>query len=972
MNTILSGNLQRIKPVLLGFDIGSISLNTVVLDDDFEVIENYYEYCRGKPFQVLLNRLSDILSRHALNSILHVGLTGTGGKLAAELTGGVYINEIIASSRATGTLFPQAKTIIEIGGEDSKLIIMERAKYNAHSSLSDFSMNSICAAGTGSFLDQQAKRIGVSIENDFGQLALKSENPPRIAGRCSVFAKSDMIHLQQIATPVQDIVAGLCFAVARNFKSNLGRGRDFHLPIIFQGGVAANAGVVRAFSEILHLKPGELIVPEYYASMGAIGSVIQSFHKGKDTSTFRGPEQLIKYLEHQGTNDNGLPRLKKSCRKLIKSEHRRLEATEEKIPVYLGVDVGSLSTNLVLIDDNNQVIARRYLPTASRPLEAIQQGLSEIYEETGNRVDVMACGTTGSGRYLTGDFIGADTIQNEITAQATAAISIDKTVDTIFEIGGQDSKFISIDNGVVVDFEMNKVCAAGTGSFLEEQAEKLGINIIEEFEGLALHAEKPADLGNRCTVFIESALNAHQQSGEENKNLVGGLAYSIVYNYLQKVVGDKRVGDHIFFQGGVANNAGVVAAFEQVTGKKIIVPPDFDVTGAIGMAMLARKTVENNNCKTAFKGFEVRNKSFLLDKFTCKGCSNHCEIRKVKIEDEKTPLYYGGRCEKYEVAGRKGRRNGIINLFDERYQLLLRDYNETINKEGLSIGIPRELMLFYQEFPFWQTFFRELGFRVILSGPSDRNLVSNALEIMPAETCFPVEVMSGHVHDLLQKGVDYIFIPFIVNVRSEEDNSTSNCNCPWIQSYPLMIRSARNMGIPEDKLLIPVLHPRYFRNAFLPEITRFMAEKFKMKREAVKKALDRAGAAQQQFLDSILSRGCYILNNLPSEKKAVVILGRPYNTGDPELNLRLVEKLLNLDVIPIPLDFLPLEDEPVFRDYRNMYWPNGRKILAAAQFIAKHDKLHAVYISYFRCGPDSFLSHFVREELKGKPYLQIE
>ncbi|HYX09055.1 MAG TPA: acyl-CoA dehydratase activase-related protein, partial [Bacteroidales bacterium] len=180
------------------------------------------------------------------------------------------------------------------------------------------------------------------------------------------------------------------------------------------------------------------------------------------------------------------------------------------------------------------------------------------------------------------------------------------------------------------------------------------------------------------------------------------------------------------------------------------------------------------------------------------------------------------------------------------------------------------------------------------------------------------------------------------------------------------------MGIPEDKLLIPVLHPRYFRNAFLPEITRFMAEKFKIKREAVKKALDRAGAAQQQFLDSVLSRGSYILNNLPSEKKAVVILGRPYNTGDPELNLRLVEKLLNLDVIPIPLDFLPLEDEPVFRDYRNMYWPNGRKILAAAQYIAKHDKLHAVYISNFRCGPDSFLSHFVREELKGKPYLQIE
>ena len=232
------------------------------------------------------------------------------------------------------------------------------------------------------------------------------------------------------------------------------------------------------------------------------------------------------------------------------------------------------------------------------------KGCRKYSGEVGEQVVVIAAGTTGSGRYLTGDFIGADTIVNEITAQATAAIDFDPTVDTIFEIGGQDSKYISIENGVVVDFEMNKVCAAGTGSFLEEQAEKLNINIVEEFGSMALGCDNPVKLGDRCTVFMESDLNSFMQKGARNENLVGGLAYSIVYNYLQKVVGDRKIGNKIFFQGGVTNNKAVVAAFEQVLGKKIIIPPHFDVTGAIGAAILAKRSMTEGQ-KTRFKGFGV-------------------------------------------------------------------------------------------------------------------------------------------------------------------------------------------------------------------------------------------------------------------------------------------------------------------------------------------------------------------------------
>lgn len=579
------------KKLHLGLDVGSISVNTVLIDQDKSIIENHYDFSHGKPFHVLRDVLSGIIDRHGKEGIGVISITGTGGKLAAELIGGQFVNEIIAHSSSVAELYPEARSVIEMGGEDSKLILMENKEVTHKSQLSDFAMNTLCAAGTGSFLDQQANRIGVSIEKEFGEMALKSENPPHIAGRCSVFAKSDMIHLQQIATPVHDIVAGLCYAVARNFKSNMAKGKQLEKPVIFQGGVAANAGVVRAFKEILKIEGDELIIPEYYASMGAIGAVFHLIdHPPEAGKQFSDLTRLEQYLSSERKNGAHLESLIPSSA-IYQKEIVFKQNGHEKLDVYLGLDVGSLSTNVVLIDDENNVVARRYLPTASKPLVAIQKGLSEIYEEVGNKVEIKAAGTTGSGRYLTGDFIGADVIQNEITAQAAAAIAYDPTVDTIFEIGGQDSKYISIEKGVVVDFEMNKVCAAGTGSFLEEQAEKLDINIVEEFGKLALGAKEPARLGDRCTVFMESDLNSQQQRGTAKENLVGGLAYSIVHNYLQKVVGDKKIGDKIFFQGGVTNNRAVVAAFEKVLGKPIIVPPHFDVTGAIGVAIIARKAM---------------------------------------------------------------------------------------------------------------------------------------------------------------------------------------------------------------------------------------------------------------------------------------------------------------------------------------------------------------------------------------------
>ena len=971
MHPISSKTEPAVSKKNFGFDIGSISVNTVVLDPENKVLDNRYDFCFGRPFHVLKDILTDLVTAIGVENIGLIAFTGTGGKQASEMLGGCFVNEIISQSTSVSKLYPEAKTIIEMGGEDSKLIFMEHKVVTNKSQLSDFALNTLCAAGTGSFLDQQAKRIGVSIVNEFGELSLKSENPPRIAGRCSVFAKSDMIHLQQVATPLHDIVAGLCFAVARNFKSTLGRGKKFSKPILFQGGVAANVGMIRAFEEVLELEKGELIIPEYHASMGAIGAVFYALENPKTTHIYKGMEALDQFLSGDKTDKKYLTPLKESEAVYNRNVTPIPEGTTGKFPVYLGIDVGSLSTNVVLIDDKNNVIARRYLPTASKPLDAIRRGLTEIYDEVGERVVVRASGTTGSGRYLTGDFIGADTIQNEITAQATAAIAYDPTVDTIFEIGGQDSKYIRIENGVVVDFEMNKVCAAGTGSFLEEQAEKLDISIVNEFGNLALSSCQPCKLGDRCTVFMESDLNSHQQKGETKENLVGGLAYSIVYNYIQKVVGTKPIGNKIFFQGGVTNNKSVVAAFEEVSGKKIIIPPHYDVTGAIGAAILARNMMKPE-ATSRFKGFGVSKLPYSLKKFTCKHCSNNCEVQMVKIEGEMKALYFGGRCDRWEVADRKGKGKDIPNLFEERLRLLVGDYVEEASSDKISIGIPRALMLYYQQFPFWRTFFRELGFRLVVSDPTDSRIVTNSIESIVAETCFPVELMHGHINNLLEKNVDFVFTPFIVNAKATASNPTSNCNCPWIQSYPFMVKGAMHNNPLTEKLLVPTLHFRFSEKVILKELAEFIKEKFGTSASRVQKAFRKADETQIAFEHAVNRRGAEVMANLPKDKKAMVIIGRPYNSADTMLNLNLVEKLINMDILPIPLDYLPLHTINVFEDYPRMYWPNGQKILAASKIVSQTENLYAVYLSNFRCGPDSFLHHFVRDELKGKPYLLLE
>jgi predicted CoA-substrate-specific enzyme activase len=944
--------------VRIGVDIGSVSVNLVVVDEQGKIIEDRYVRHMGKSMQKAAELLKEMETAYG-SQIDFVATTGVGSKILAPLVGASFTNEIIALTKSFHYLYPHVRSVIDIGGEDSKFILFDVDGRNNKLKIKDFSMNTLCAAGTGSFLDQQATRLGFTIE-EFAEVALKSKNAPRIAGRCTVFAKSDMIHLQQIATPDYDLVAGLCFALARNFKSNIAKGKDVRKPVAFIGGVAANAGMRKAIKEVFQLDD-QFVVPDHFTSMGALGAIYAVLDDPKLRVNFAGVEKLTELLAQEETAESHEP--------LVISERNlnivyEVKKPAEKVRAYLGVDVGSISTNVVAIDENWNVLSKRYLMTGGRPLEAVKRGLDEVGAEIGDRVEILGVGTTGSGRYLTADFIGADLVRNEITAQAEAAIAIDPEVDTIFEIGGQDSKYISIDNGVIVDFEMNKACAAGTGSFLEEQAERLGIAIKEEFSALALSAKSPTKMGERCTVFIESDVMHCQQGGAKTDDIVAGLCYSIVLNYLNKVVGDRRVGKRIFFQGGTAFNKGVVAAFERVCGKPITVPSHHDVTGAIGVAILAMK--EKTWEKSTFKGFDLSKRPYTVDTFECKGCENLCEIRRVMLEGE-SPLYYGSRCEKYDVV-RRTKKNEGVDLFKIRADLLYNMYDRKV--DGEVIGIPMILNM-HELLPFWRSFLTELGFSVALSDSTNKKVIKDGVETIIVESCFPVKLAHGHILNIVNKGVNRIFMPSVINMKRPSKTAANTFACPYAQSLPYTSKASIDFDELGVKVESPVV---YFGNGpkvALRNLVAFGKTLGKSKKE-VEHAYNIATDVQDRFSRKCLDEGLNFLGDIKPDDKVMVLVGRPYNSMDPGANLNVHKKLLDLGIASIPIDMLPLDKVPDDEDLKDMYWGYGQKILRAAKIIKSHPNLYAVYITNFGCGPDSFITHFFKKIMEGKPFLQLE
>ncbi|MBN1816295.1 MAG: hypothetical protein JW828_02980 [Sedimentisphaerales bacterium] len=981
-------SLRSQADLAIGIDVGSVSSDVVVLDSQDHVLFSDYRRTQSRPVETLHEQLGEIFKQIRPSQVHLVAVTGATGRFIAELLDVPFVNEVPAQAMAVARLYPHLHqaTLIEMGGQDSKLIFL--SQHEGRLKVKDFALNTVCAAGTGSFLDQQAKRLGIDIEEEFGRLALQSTTVPRLAGRCSVFAKSDMIHLQQQATPTCDIIAGLCLALARSLKSNLGCGREFPAPIIFTGGVAANAGVVRAFENVLNLQEGQLLVPDYHFYTGAIGAIQVVRERG--TGGHKTQIELMRldtYLDRRDIDLANAPRRPKLPVPIlpvpVSYVHSEiLDQATEPIEAYLGVDVGSISTNVVVMDSKKRVLAKEYLMTAGNPLRAVRIGLEQVARRVAGKVAIGGAATTGSGRYLTGDFIGADTVINEISAQAAGAAIVNPQVDTIFEIGGQDSKYISLENSVIVDFEMNHACAAGTGSFLEEQAQRLGIQINQEFADLALQSDAPLKLGERCTVFIESDLINYQQQGAPKEDLIAGLAYSIVANYLNRVVGRRKIGNHICFQGGTAYNKAVWSAFEKVVGKPIMVPDHHEVTGALGAASIAaeymaRRAVDEGSMPTSrFRGFEnLTGLEYTVESFTCHHCSNDCEIKKVTMPGS-PDLYYGSRCDRYNRS-EKRRKNVVFDAFRYREQKL-KEYaglvggNSTAGTSKGTVGIPQALVS-WQMLPLFATFFRTLGYDVILSGKTTKKVIRDGVEAVTAQPCYPVKVAYGHVAQLLDKSVDFLFIPTIPSMTPLFENNKHNQLCPYVQSLAYQVRTAFADRLGKTRLLHTPLYlgegDKVRDRCFVK-----LGKQLGMGSRAVRQAIERGFANQHAFEEDIQNKGREILAALEPTDKLFVLISRPYNGCDEGINLELPDKLAELGMRIIPMDMLDwqaarLTDETL---HSHMYWQYGQKILRAAEIIRDDPRLFAIYLSNFSCGPDSFIQTFFKDLMDSKPALLLE
>ena len=969
----------------IGIDLGSVSLNSIVITQDRRIVyESPYKRHMGRIEESVSCLINELYDRFGTGAIRAVGFTGTHGKTFSTIFNGFY--EFDTISQLTGAIFirPDARTIIAMGGQDTGLF---RIRHSGKEwELESFNTNGPCASGTGSFIDQQAMRLATSIYNnrinasqghidkilsDFIELGLKSENPSNVACRCTVFTKSDMIHLQNKGERLEDIIYGLHLGNARNYMSAIVTNQVLYNPILFIGGLSLNRLQAMALRKYFP----DLIVPQYSTSMGALGVALQALEsKIENIIDLNSRETLT------GKSFIDLPyaprlELKKT---VFNDNAPAITAIKTReIPVYLGIDIGSTTTKYALINKDCQIIHKRYVHTRGKPIEVTRGLMQDLHDDLGNNIRIMGVAATGSGRNVVGDFLNADLIIDEITAHARGAVEIDPDIDTIFEIGGQDAKYISISNTHPLDFDMNKVCAAGTGSFLHELANKYGINIVGEFQDIALSSENPIKLAERCTVFMESDLVSYQQRGAEKPDLIAGLCYAIVHNYLNRVVGRRKIGKRIMFLGGPSLNKGVVAAFENILGQGLIVPEHREVLGAFGAAMsILEKMTTGDKNKSVFRGLKSAADDCMeyIEK-TCSadaGCHNQCKLKIYDFGGRKS--IWGGECGRYEVTGRTGpRKENLFELRGKIWQASMSGLYETLKDKPIpeidgrsTIGMQRSLYAIHTAV-LWANFFDQLGFRLVLTPPTNNRISDMGIEAMTAETCYPVKVSHGHIKHLAGK-TSRLFLPVIIDMPTHEGRERGFF-CPLVQSNSHMTRAA--LGLKDDIILAPVIHLKHDKQTLGVELSGQLSDPLKRSARAIKNALEFALERQELFNSEMYKMGAEMLADHNPESPLLVVTGRPYNLYDERLNLRLGQNLAKIGVTAIPMNFIDLHSVDI-RDFPKMYWGLGAQILRAAKFIKARHGCYGLHLTNFSCGADSFIEHFYKHIMGDKPYLILE
>ena len=936
----------------LGINIGSTTLKMVLAEEARPV------WSAAVPHEGDFGAAArKLLKEGGVSAGIPVLVTGNEGRFMFDAAGTLEPLCVEAALKALGL---NADAVVSMGGEDLIVYSLDKGKI-----VNNFSGNK-CASGTGEFLKQQLARMDMSLD-DIEKVPDTAKVYP-LSTRCSVFMKSDCTHkLNKREATKQDIVLSLSDVMAVKVIDFLKRARVTSGKVVLTGGITLNRHIVRFIKE--KAKEIEFIIPETAAVFEALGAAVLAKTLG---SPLPEMEKLLRTNEIRFDTLGALSDWKAKV-KTFDLKSGKVQAGRKYI---LGVDGGSTTTKACLVDiESSEIVASHYGRTHGDPVKALKECLSIIQDKViadtgGKNIDICLVSTTGSSREILGVFLETPGVYNEIIAHSVGTTFFDPDVETIFEIGGQDAKYVLLKNGVPIDYAMNEACSAGTGSFLEESAAgDLSVQSAQEIGPIALNANAPLKFGEHCSAFINSDIRKAVQQGASRENIVAGIVCSIVSNYLNRVVGNRTIGGKVFLQGGVAKNPAVPLAFAMLLNKEILVPPSPELAGCFGVALLAkRKHDEGLLSEIKLNIGDLLSREIGYERvFACQACENYCPIQVLNVGDRK--YMFGGRCNKYTNIRKAIKDVPVFDYVEKRQKMLFEEYAAPVSPlptphspRNFTVGIPRALSV-HTLYPLYSWFFYELGIKTILSD----ELVQEGMAKMEAAYCFPAEIAHGAVQDCLDKGADYVLLPHFRDMPSYEKDVHANF-CPITQALPYYIEKAFP-DVDKNKWL-PLVVSFKFGDEKALELFQLMSERLGIGEDETRAAYTKALTKQNEFFTQMKKLGEEALAEARRAGRPVIaVLGRPYNAFTPEANMGIPRKFSSRGYSIVPFDILPFENEEIFS---NMYWYYGQQDVKSASLLKNEDNIFLAFITNFSCAPDSFILHYIKWIMGQKPFLVLE
>jgi len=944
----------------IGIDIGSTTVKVIILDEKGEILfrsyERHFSKVREKTAEVL-ERAKPILAGKTI-VLLITGSAGLGVSKSADIP---FIQEVFATAKAVETYIPETDSVIELGGEDAKIIFFKGSLEER--------MNGSCAGGTGAFIDQMATLLNVSVQ-ELDEMSADFEKIYPIASRCGVFAKTDIQPILNQGGRKEDIAASIYQAVVDQTIAGLTQGRALGKTIVFLGGPLYYYKGLRArFKETLNLDDDHAIFPENGDCFAALGAALST--DGFEPQKYEDVCSRIKDSVSDAVITNTMPPLFESEEEYAEflARHNANAPPETDISKYagdawLGIDAGSTTTKLVVIDKDGGILYTYYGSNRGNPVQIVFEELKKIYAAAGDRITIRGAAVTGYGEELIKNAFNLDAGLVETVAHFRAARHFNPDVDFIIDIGGQDMKCFKIRNGAVDSIFLNEACSSGCGSFIETFARALGYE-IEEFSKLGLFVKHPVNLGSRCTVFMNSSVKQAQRDGASVADISAGLSISIVKNAVYKVIragSADDLGKNIVVQGGTFKNDAVLRAFEQELKRNVTRPTIAGISGAYGAALHAKDLhLAESSILTEAQLAEFIHKAKPI---TCKLCTNHCSLT-VNTFDNGRRFVSGNRCSR--PLGKE--KSALPNLARYKYDKLL-SYKGVEGAPRGKIGLPFGLNT-YENLPFWHTFFTELGFEVVLSPESTRAVYRLGQHTIPSDTvCYPAKLMHGHVLELMNAGVDTIFYP-CMPYNFDEGLGDNNFNCPVVAYYPELL-AANVKELKKVRYLYPYFGLHREKD-FIKRAAKYFKDEFGIPKRETKKAAEAAYAEYEAYKNEIRKKGAEYINYARENgKKILVMAGRPYHI-DPEIGHGIDELAVSYGFVLITEDAVSylMDREP--RKVLNQ-WTYHSRLYAAARYVTTQPDMQLMQLVSFGCGTDAVTTDEVREILESgdKIYTQIK